>query len=31
MASYGVTQHGKFEGKNILEFAGDMDQLSPPS
>jgi uncharacterized protein YyaL (SSP411 family) len=26
MAAYGVTQHGNFEGKNILEFIGDMDQ-----
>ncbi len=26
MAAYGVTQHGNFEGKNILEFVGDMDQ-----
>jgi uncharacterized protein YyaL (SSP411 family) len=26
MAAYGVTQHGNFEGKNILEFAGDMNQ-----
>jgi uncharacterized protein YyaL (SSP411 family) len=23
MAAYGVTQHGNFEGKNILEFVGD--------
>jgi uncharacterized protein YyaL (SSP411 family) len=28
MAAYGVTQHGNFEGKNILEFVGDMDQRS---
>jgi uncharacterized protein YyaL (SSP411 family) len=26
MAAYGVTQHGNFEGKNILEFVGDMNQ-----
>ena len=26
MAAYGVTRHGNFEGKNILEFVGDMDQ-----
>jgi uncharacterized protein YyaL (SSP411 family) len=26
MATYGVTQHGNFEGKNILEFVGDMNQ-----
>jgi uncharacterized protein YyaL (SSP411 family) len=26
MAAYGVTQHGNFEGKNILEFVGDLDQ-----
>jgi uncharacterized protein YyaL (SSP411 family) len=26
MAAYGVTRHGDFEGKNILEFIGDMDQ-----
>jgi uncharacterized protein YyaL (SSP411 family) len=26
MAAYGVTQHGNFEGKNILEFIGDLDQ-----
>jgi uncharacterized protein YyaL (SSP411 family) len=26
MAAYGVTRHGDFEGKNILEFVGDMDQ-----
>jgi uncharacterized protein YyaL (SSP411 family) len=26
MAAYGVTRHGNFEGKNILEFIGDMDQ-----
>lgn len=26
MAAYGVTRHGNFEGKNILEFGGDMDQ-----
>jgi uncharacterized protein YyaL (SSP411 family) len=25
-AAYGVTRHGNFEGKNILEFIGDMDQ-----
>ena len=29
MAAYGVTRHGNFEGKNILEFVGDMDQRSP--
>jgi hypothetical protein len=26
MAAYGVTRHGNFEGKNILEFIGDLDQ-----
>jgi uncharacterized protein YyaL (SSP411 family) len=26
MAAYGATQHGNFEGKNILEFVGDMNQ-----
>ena len=26
MAAYGVTRHGNFEGKNILECVGDMDQ-----
>jgi uncharacterized protein YyaL (SSP411 family) len=26
MAAYGVTRHGNFEGKNILEFEGEMDQ-----
>jgi uncharacterized protein YyaL (SSP411 family) len=26
MAAYGVTPGGNFEGKTILEFAGDMDQ-----
>jgi hypothetical protein len=26
MATYGVTRHGNFEGKNILEFVGDIDQ-----
>jgi uncharacterized protein len=26
MAAYGVTHHGNFDGKNILEFVGDMDQ-----
>jgi uncharacterized protein YyaL (SSP411 family) len=26
MAAYGVTQHGNFEGKNILEFVGDLEQ-----
>jgi uncharacterized protein YyaL (SSP411 family) len=26
MAAYGVTHHGNFEGKNILEFVGDLDQ-----
>jgi uncharacterized protein YyaL (SSP411 family) len=25
-AAYGVTRHGNFEGKSILEFAGEMDQ-----
>jgi uncharacterized protein YyaL (SSP411 family) len=25
MAAYGVTRHGNFEGKNILEFVGDTD------
>jgi uncharacterized protein YyaL (SSP411 family) len=26
MSAYGVTRHGNFEGKNILEFVGDMNQ-----
>jgi hypothetical protein len=26
MAAYGVTRHGNFEGNNILEFVGDMEQ-----
>jgi len=26
MAAYGVTERGNFEGKNILEFVGDLDQ-----
>jgi uncharacterized protein YyaL (SSP411 family) len=26
MAAYGVTSQGNFEGKNLLEFVGDMDQ-----
>jgi uncharacterized protein YyaL (SSP411 family) len=26
MAAYGVTRHGNFEGKNILEFVGDLEQ-----
>jgi hypothetical protein len=26
MAAYDVTRHGNFEGKNILEFVGDIDQ-----
>jgi uncharacterized protein YyaL (SSP411 family) len=26
MAAYGVTRHGNFEGKNILEFVGHLDQ-----
>jgi uncharacterized protein YyaL (SSP411 family) len=26
MAAYGVTPHGNFESKNILEFVGDLDQ-----
>jgi uncharacterized protein YyaL (SSP411 family) len=26
IAAYGVTHHGNFEGKNILEFVGDMNQ-----
>jgi hypothetical protein len=26
MAAYGVTRHGNFEGKNILEFVGDMEE-----
>jgi uncharacterized protein YyaL (SSP411 family) len=26
MAAYSVTRHGNFEGKNILEFIGDLDQ-----
>ncbi len=25
MAAYSVTRHGNFEGKNILEFVGDLD------
>jgi uncharacterized protein YyaL (SSP411 family) len=25
MSAYGVTQHGNFEGKNILEFVGDLE------
>ena len=25
-AAYGVTRHGNFEGKNILEFTGDLEQ-----
>ena len=25
IAAYGVTRHGNFEGKNILEFVGDME------
>jgi uncharacterized protein YyaL (SSP411 family) len=29
MAAYGVTRHGNFEGKNILEFVGDLDQRPP--
>jgi uncharacterized protein YyaL (SSP411 family) len=28
MTAYGVTRHGNFEGKNILEFVGDMGQRS---
>lgn len=28
MAAYGVTQHGNFEGKNILEFVGDVNQTA---
>jgi len=26
IAAYGVTRHGNFEGKNILEFVGEMEQ-----
>ncbi|MCL7454833.1 MAG: thioredoxin domain-containing protein [Anaerolineae bacterium] len=26
IAAYSVTRHGNFEGKNILEFVGDMEQ-----
>jgi uncharacterized protein YyaL (SSP411 family) len=26
MSAYGVTRHGNFEGKNILEFVGDVEQ-----
>jgi uncharacterized protein YyaL (SSP411 family) len=26
MATYGVTRHANFEGKNILEFVGDLSQ-----
>ena len=26
VAAYGITRHGNFEGKNILEFVGDLDQ-----
>jgi uncharacterized protein YyaL (SSP411 family) len=26
IAAYGVTRHGNFEGKNILEFVGDLEQ-----
>jgi uncharacterized protein YyaL (SSP411 family) len=26
IAAYGVTHHGNFEGKNILEFVGDLEQ-----
>lgn len=26
IVAYGVSRHGNFEGKNILEFVGDMDQ-----
>jgi uncharacterized protein YyaL (SSP411 family) len=26
VAAYGVTRHGNFEGKNILEFVGDLNQ-----
>jgi hypothetical protein len=26
MAAYGITGHGNFEGKNILEFVGGLDQ-----
>jgi uncharacterized protein YyaL (SSP411 family) len=26
MSAYGVTRHGNFEGKNILELVGDMNQ-----
>jgi uncharacterized protein YyaL (SSP411 family) len=29
MAAYGVTRRGNFEGKNILEFGGDLDQMQP--
>jgi uncharacterized protein YyaL (SSP411 family) len=26
MSAYGITRHGNFEGKNILEFVGDTNQ-----
>jgi hypothetical protein len=26
MAAYGVTRHGNSEGKNVLEFVGDIEQ-----
>jgi len=28
MAAYGVTHHGNFEGKNILEFVGDLREIA---
>jgi uncharacterized protein len=28
MATHTVTRHGNFEGKNILEFVGGLDQLT---
>ena len=31
MAAYGVTRHGNFEGKNILEFVGEADQCRAPA
>jgi uncharacterized protein YyaL (SSP411 family) len=29
MAAYGVTRDGNFEGKNILEFVGELDERPP--
>jgi uncharacterized protein len=31
MAAYGVTGHGNFEGRNILDFVGDMEQRPTPT